>query len=154
MKAVWKYPLQPGQTRLEMPLGAEPLHVGSQGDVLVLWALVDPDAPKVVRLFRILMTGERTSEPLGRYLGTASINAMASFGFMFPNGIVAHVFEEGVRGTGTNARASAAHADEGEAAGAVRAKASGHRVRGMAGRNQSVRDGGPTGRASRGAAST
>lgn len=48
-RAVWKFPLGVDDEQwVPMPLGAQPVHVHAQGDVPCLWAVVDPDAPRVV----------------------------------------------------------------------------------------------------------
>ena len=98
-RVVWKYALlYPGVTTVFIPEGAEVLTVGMQGADLVLWALVDPDARQTARDFWVLMTGERVSAAPGRYLGTVTLGrGLREFG-IFPDGIVAHVFEEETSG--------------------------------------------------------
>jgi hypothetical protein len=63
---VWKYTLNPTPSSqrhyLNMAQGAVPLFVGVQGDDLILWALVNPSAPKVNRHYFVLGTGHRVEE--------------------------------------------------------------------------------------------
>jgi len=88
MKAVWKFPLRlslgPVEHVVEMPGGAEVLHVGVQGGDPTLWALVDPD--KTVgesRTFRLVGTGHREVGSGMRFVGTALVS----------ESFVLHVFE-------------------------------------------------------------
>jgi len=63
MKVVWKYPLSRDLTELaegviiEAPEEGKILKADIQDACLTLWILVDPDAPKVSRAFRIVGTG-------------------------------------------------------------------------------------------------
>ncbi len=59
MKTVWKFPIptQDGIIDILMPKNAEILHVADQYGQICLWALVDSDAEKVIRKFRIYGTG-------------------------------------------------------------------------------------------------
>lgn len=78
MKTIWKYPLKMGvEFTLEMPEGAEVMAVKLQpGHLLdnqpVLWALVDPAAPLVPRVFSIYGTGHSIVGPIDLfgYIGT------------------------------------------------------------------------------------
>lgn len=73
---IWKYAVRidDAEHDLSMPAGANVLHVGQQSKIEVcFWALVVPDAIRVVRRFRVFGTGQ----PLGNasgvlldYLGT------------------------------------------------------------------------------------
>ena len=83
---VFKYqmPIQDA-VELEMPKGAEILRIDVQREVLCMWALVQTDAPKVTRRFRIYGTGHDVDER-GVFRGT----------FFHRNGaLVFHVFETG-----------------------------------------------------------
>ncbi len=87
MKTVWKYELKAEDvTTLEMPVGAEILHVHGQGkDSLGLWARVDPTSErKEQRRFRIAGTGHELPDYNLSYIGTAHI---------FSGALVFHVFE-------------------------------------------------------------
>ncbi len=85
---VYKYVIQPGDyhPRIEMPIGAELLHLAMQGEQLCLWALVDPAAPPITRTFRILATGDTIVEHESRvtHIGTV---------LMAEGRLVFHVFE-------------------------------------------------------------
>jgi hypothetical protein len=58
MKTIWKFeiPVEDNFV-LQMPQGAEVLSVDVQGTTPCLWALVDPDAPKVDQHFQLRGTG-------------------------------------------------------------------------------------------------
>lgn len=82
-RVIWKYELAPF-TRLQLPRGAQVLHVGGQEDEVVMWAAVAPDAPKVEREFRIVATGhDFDPDEVASYHGTAHLE----------NGPVFHVLE-------------------------------------------------------------
>lgn len=57
-KTIWKFPLllQDSQS-VSMPEEAEILTVQSQDGSLVLWAMVNPELPKVDRVFEVHGTG-------------------------------------------------------------------------------------------------
>lgn len=60
MKVIYKYeiPLNlRGTVDVDMPRGAQILHVDKQGDRIYAWALVNPNAPTETREFRIMGTG-------------------------------------------------------------------------------------------------
>jgi len=57
---------------LPMPRGAKPLYVGEQGEVLHLWALVDPEAPREPWEFCVSGTGHEWP-PGFVYLGTVQM---------------------------------------------------------------------------------
>jgi hypothetical protein len=69
-----------------MPVGAQVLSVAAarHGPGIDIWALVDPAAPKEVRKFRIIGTGNPTSGGLGRFIGTVST---------YEGALIWHVFE-------------------------------------------------------------
>lgn len=63
MNAVWKFPFPVvDDFELEMPIGAQPLHVDTQNEVPCLWAIVDPNAPRVARKFHLAGTGHPLEE--------------------------------------------------------------------------------------------
>lgn len=82
-QVIWKFELAP-LTQLQMPRGAQILHVGSQDVGVVIWAAVDPTAKMDNRLFRVVPTG-RPFDPaeVHSYLGTTQM----------ANGLVFHVLE-------------------------------------------------------------
>ena len=71
MKAICKYSLLLGGSHLELPQGWEPLHVAMQDRQACLWALVDPDAPKVPALVQSYGMGFSLADDPGKFLGTA-----------------------------------------------------------------------------------
>jgi hypothetical protein len=88
MTVIWKYQLRPGSgiTILDMPEGAQPLTVQSQGNHPCLWALVDPEmGPKEVRI-RTYATGEPIlgAPVMAHYVGT----------YQICGGLVFHAFVE------------------------------------------------------------
>ena len=84
MKKVFKYILR---RQIEMPKGAEILHVDNQREQFCLWALVDLEQETEKRNFAIVKTGNGfTMDALARfdYIGAA----------LFDNGnLVFHAFE-------------------------------------------------------------
>lgn len=77
-RTIHKYPLQI-QNRaqaVDIPVGAELLTVQIQNGQPVLWAMVDPDAPKVMRHVQMYGTGWPISvnDELIKFLGTVQCN--------------------------------------------------------------------------------
>lgn len=86
MITVYKYVIDPWNSEIELPIGAEVLSVAFQGDVFCMWAKVDTDAETEVRSFKAFGTGHEMPRQMGidyKFIGT---------GFMH-NGLVFHVFE-------------------------------------------------------------
>lgn len=87
-KTIWKFPLRIDDSQvIDAPEGAQPLTVQLQDGDPMLWALVDPEQPRVP--LRILMRGTgHNADGLGAYLGT----------FQFRDGpiggLVFHAFAE------------------------------------------------------------
>ena len=81
---IYKYPLQiTGFQTLSLPQGAKLLSIQMQGATCCLWALVDPEQPRVERRLRMVCTGE-SFNGVGEYVTT----------FQLPSqGLVFHVFE-------------------------------------------------------------
>lgn len=70
MRTVYKYPIQvTDEFDLQLPQGAEILHVAAQNYKPYLWALVDPDQPIEKRRFAVRGTGHPVDEHL-QHLGT------------------------------------------------------------------------------------
>ncbi len=74
-KTIYKYPVQldavQSNASIDLPVGAHILSVAVQGQkTLCVWALVDPEAPKDTRRFRIIATGERFDPTGMTYIGT------------------------------------------------------------------------------------
>jgi hypothetical protein len=83
---VWKYPIDMVDLfSLDLPLGAQVLHVEMQKDTCCMWCLVDPDAPPKARRFRLAGTGHPIIDCEVKYIGT--FNMMDSV-------LVFHLFEE------------------------------------------------------------
>lgn len=74
MIAVYKYTIQlTDEQMLNLPLGAEPLHIATQGDQLCLWCRVHTDRPSRPRRVRIVETGHPVDDA-SRYVGTFDID--------------------------------------------------------------------------------
>lgn len=85
MKSVWKFQIPvDDHPVMNLPVGASILSVAFQGEDLVLWALVDPDADKEPRRLRVAGTGHAIEESDLRFIGTAVHTR---------TGLVFHVFE-------------------------------------------------------------
>ncbi len=84
---IWKFPLGKVATNeivaITMPAGAKVLHVGTQKNVLCIWALIDLTSTGTeTRHFYVAATGETV--PKGQYLGTV---------FQHDGVYVWHIFE-------------------------------------------------------------
>jgi hypothetical protein len=83
---VWKFPFElKDDVEIQMPTGARVVHVGSQHNIPMLWALCDAEAEVEARCFRVAGTGHPIPESVvDNYVGT----------FMMMGGhLVWHVFE-------------------------------------------------------------
>lgn len=67
-KQIWKYDVHDGSIR--MPKGAKILSVQLQNNRPNIWAIVDPKAEMVSRLFVIVGTGEPFDDTDMSYVGT------------------------------------------------------------------------------------
>lgn len=86
MRRIWKYQVIPERAiSIEMPLGAQVLTVQAQRDEINVWALVDPEAPRVWRRFRLIGTGHIIQDGALQYIGTFQLDCGA---------LVFHLFEE------------------------------------------------------------
>lgn len=83
---VWKFEIPIDGFKVEIPQGAVPLSVGIQGNAIMVWATVDPSAPKVTRAFPIYGTGHKIP-PEDRDL--------PFIGTVFIGPYVFHVFDRG-----------------------------------------------------------
>lgn len=83
MKQIWKFNV-PTFGTIDIPKGAELLSVHAQNDAVCLWALVDPTAVPVRRLFVTYGTGHPIADENGKYIGTVHLEGGA---------LVLHVFE-------------------------------------------------------------
>jgi hypothetical protein len=90
MQQVWKYELsihklQPNDLiTIQLPVGADILTVHEQHGSICLWALVNTNATKIERTFRIAGTGHNLANGNFKYIGTA---------FLEDGALVFHVFE-------------------------------------------------------------
>jgi hypothetical protein len=99
MRKVYKYDLQPTgkplqsafslgpvseQITLGVPGGGELLDVQLQGGRIVLWAIIDPDAPVRPRIFRIAFTGAELPEDCNTLTYVKTLQSSA---------IVLHLFD-------------------------------------------------------------
>lgn len=83
-ETIWKYTLKPGCV-FDIPKDAKILKVDEQFGEICMWALVNPDAPKVKRNFVVIGTGHDMPKcRVSNYLGTAKIDGGL---------LVFHVFE-------------------------------------------------------------
>lgn len=88
-RVVWKYTLMGMVNAVEMPAGAELLTVGKQGEMPQLWALVDPNAPRVKRMVAVYGTGIEID-----LVQTGPLKYVTTF---FTEPFVWHVFDGGER---------------------------------------------------------
>lgn len=73
METIYKYQLPAADDAgVEMQAGAEILHIGVQGDIPMIWALVDSEARMEVRKFVTYGTGHEVDcDPSGlKFIGT------------------------------------------------------------------------------------
>lgn len=85
MKKVYKYPLVIANSQtVKLPLDAEILSVQAQGDMVCLWAMVDPAAPPVARYIAIHGTGHECYEGNLTHISTFQMHGGA---------LVFHAFE-------------------------------------------------------------
>ena len=83
-KEIWKWLIEPNETAVSIPVGAEILTIQEQHGEPRLWALVDPDAEKEERSFKVYGTGQLIKEKPGKYISTFQ---------MHKGRLVFHVFE-------------------------------------------------------------
>lgn len=85
-RAIWKFTLDPGHTRAQMPKGARLLHVHEQHREVCVWAEVEPSAPIVDRVVFVVGTGHEFTVGVraATYVGTAHVG-----------GLVLHVYDGG-----------------------------------------------------------
>jgi hypothetical protein len=75
-KQIWKYPIQISDcVEHEMPRGARLLCVQVQWGMPCLWAIVDPEQPRVRRRFWVVGTGHPFPNSEGLfYIGTVQLS--------------------------------------------------------------------------------
>ena len=87
MLKVYKYPLRPNDyIDIQLPKGGQILTIQTQGDMPYLWALVNPDNPRMKRRFRLAGTGHPINESMSElfYHGTFQLHGGA---------LIFHLFE-------------------------------------------------------------
>ena len=75
MKIICKYVIPRfGLNRIDLPVGAQVLSVGVQGERFVFWAYANPQELHLPRNVALLLTGESIPEPLTHkdFVGTVS----------------------------------------------------------------------------------
>lgn len=72
MTTIYEYPMSTETSKISMPKGAQVLHVAMSGNVPMIWALVDEDAPMEERDFQTVGTGWPMTERVRKspYIGT------------------------------------------------------------------------------------
>lgn len=96
MKTIWKFPLAGPLSVVEVPAGAQLLHVGMQakvpgpsplGETPTLWYLVDPAEPKESKTIVVVGTGDQLHARDGslEHLGTVLTSGGGA--------LVWHIFE-------------------------------------------------------------
>jgi len=87
MLTVWKYELDTGLNRIDVPVGSKPLSVGTKFPdyEINIWINVETENPKVPMLFYVIGTGWEIPQSL---MVTAFVGTV-----IFANGYVWHVFE-------------------------------------------------------------
>lgn len=84
MKTIWKFQLT---ADTDMPVGAEILKVGFQGEAIMGWAMVESTDEREIRHFISLGTGWNLGDDGNGFVGAYIDTVMA------PSGLVWHVFE-------------------------------------------------------------
>jgi hypothetical protein len=83
---IYKYPLpMDDEAGIQIPTGAQVLAVQVQNENPYIWALVETDAPPIIRRFCIRGTGHTFKGNEGKYIGTFQL---------YDGNLVFHVFEE------------------------------------------------------------
>jgi len=93
MKTVWKFPIpiQDEVIEVPMPKDAEIVYVACQKEVVCLWALVETEAEKEVRKFRIYGTGHEIRPNVGT--GYNTYDTYVGTAIQFGGDLIWHVFE-------------------------------------------------------------
>lgn len=74
MKTIYKYPLKIQDKQIvSMPIGAQILSVQVQGEVVCIWALVEPRLPKREIEFQMLGTGHDAGHINANYLHIGTV---------------------------------------------------------------------------------
>jgi hypothetical protein len=70
MQTIFKFVLKNEVAEVEMPVGAQILHVAEQHNDICIWAQVDSEAAKETRYFIIYGTGHRMMNCEHKFIGT------------------------------------------------------------------------------------
>lgn len=86
MNAIWKYPIQDGETEFEAPI-EEFLTIQMQDDTPCVWAIVNPG--KVPKKYKVVLVGtgwELQKIDASKYIGTVQIEELVwhCFGYEIP----------------------------------------------------------------------
>jgi len=83
-RVIWKFPLSldVGDQEIDMPYGAQIIHVESQElqsplgnrHIPTMWAMLHPDDSSSKRTFRLIATGEKFKFPARRFRGSGTIS--------------------------------------------------------------------------------
>lgn len=73
-KIIYKYILNAGIVKVEMPAGAKILCVQEQNNLPVLWAEVDINQPLENRVFSLVHTGEEFDTTYKTYIATCLLD--------------------------------------------------------------------------------
>lgn len=60
-------------TEVEMPKRAKIIHFASQHGMPYIWALVNPEAPKEIRKFKVYGTGHEINDKIISHIGTVLV---------------------------------------------------------------------------------
>ena len=70
-KTIWKFELGlTDRQKIKMPVGAQIISCANHDDVICIWAVVDPDAPKHDCVFHIAGTGHPMPDAEVKHIGT------------------------------------------------------------------------------------
>lgn len=87
---IWKWRLPMDKSfHLSMPAGALLQSIGIQDGAAVIWAMVNPAAPKRLRKFVWVFTGEIVQDPNARFFGTLNCGSEGE------SGLVYHLLDQG-----------------------------------------------------------
>ena len=82
---IFKYEIFPGEISVALPKGAKILTAQAQRDRVMLWALVEPNAPTEIRRFYTYPTGTDIEGSPGDYISTFKL---------YDRELAFHVFEK------------------------------------------------------------
>lgn len=89
MKTIYKFPIEPGVTRIMAPGWIRPLHVAIQHGDPTLWCMVDTEQPTRVHEVHAVGTGRQIERPPHEYVDTFHQNGLVWHVFMASSGNIA-----------------------------------------------------------------